>query len=403
MPCASTRSAGCAWTRSQKANSGHPGTPMGVAPVAYTLWQRFLRFDPADPIWPNRDRFVLSEGHASTLLWSLAPPGQGAGGGPRVRGARPACGDAGGPARRSASSTRIARGTRSTAGRAASRRRPGHSGRASRRQSGWPSPALAGGSATTAADTSHLRLRRLRPGRRRLHDGGDLVGGGVARRAPRRSRTCAGSTTPTGSRSRATPTSPSPKTSPSRFIAYGWNVTTVADANDLDCGRPRLPHLQGPSRSGRRLIVVHSHIGYGSPVEDSPKAHGEPFGVDGVRATKRFFGLPEDADFFVPDGVYEAFARGRRRPRGTQARRDLGIHAWPPTGSTHPSWQTSSTACNAVTCLRDWEKALPTFPPDAAGLASRDSSGQVLNAPGPGRALARSAGRRTCRRRPRPV
>ena len=74
----------------QAANSGHPGTPMGIAPVAYTLWQRFLRFDPADPIWPNRDRFVLSEGHASALLWSLLHLTARAGGRPRLRGARPA-------------------------------------------------------------------------------------------------------------------------------------------------------------------------------------------------------------------------------------------------------------------------------------------------------------------------
>ena len=109
-----------------------------------------------------------------------------------------------------------------------------------------------------------------------------------------------------------------------RFIAYGWNVTTVADANDTD-SVARAFHTFRAESERPTLILVHSHIGYGSPVEDSPKAHGEPFGVEGVRATKRFLGLPEDADFYVPDGVYGSFASGVGA-RGRAARQSVGGH-----------------------------------------------------------------------------
>ena len=101
---------------------------------------------------------------------------------------------------------------------------------------------------------------------------------------------------------------------PARFIAYGWNVTTIADANDLSAIR-RAFHTFEAEHERPTLILVHSHIGYGSPVEDSPKAHGEPFGVEGVRETKRFLGMPEDQDFYVPEGIYDWFAGGHRCPR----------------------------------------------------------------------------------------
>ena len=165
----------------QKANSGHPGTPMALAPVAYTLWQRFLRFDPADPIWPNRDRFVLSAGHASMLLYSLLHLDRGAGGRPRLRGRRQAVGLPRATSKASASSTRVRRAIPSTAGPRAWRRPPARSARASPPRSAWRSPRKWQG-ARYGADA--LRLRRLRDRRRRLPDGGRLQRGRLDRRPP---------------------------------------------------------------------------------------------------------------------------------------------------------------------------------------------------------------------------
>jgi transketolase len=162
-----------------------------------------------------------------------------------------------------------------------------------------------------------------------------------------------------------------------RFLAYGWNVTTVADANDTD-SIERALHAFRAEGERPTLIVVHSHIGYGSPVEDSPQAHGKPFGVEGVRATKRFFGLPEDADFYIPDGVYDLFAsgigaRGRAAREAWQAMFERYRTVFPDLADEVERMQRRD--------LPDgWEKALPTFPPDATGIATRESSGQVLNA-----------------------
>jgi transketolase len=162
-----------------------------------------------------------------------------------------------------------------------------------------------------------------------------------------------------------------------RFIAYGWNITTVADANDVEAIERALHTFR--AETGRpTLVVVHSHIGYGSPVEDSPKAHGEPFGAEGVRATKRFLGLPEDADFYVPDGVRETFAAGIGA-RGRAAR-----EAWEATferyRKAHPELADEVERIQRRDLPDGWEEALPVFPPDPKGIATRDSSGQVLNA-----------------------
>ena len=162
-----------------------------------------------------------------------------------------------------------------------------------------------------------------------------------------------------------------------RFLAYGWNVTTVADANDLGAVERAL-HTARAEAGRPTLVVVHSHIGYGSPVEDSPKAHGEPFGPDGVRATKAFLGLPVDRDFHVPDAVYEAFdagfaARGRTAREQWQA--DLERYR-----AVEPDLAAEIDAMQRRELPVGWEAALESFPPDRTGIASRDASGQVLNA-----------------------
>ncbi len=359
----------------QKANSGHPGTPMDIAPVAYTLWQRFLRFDPSDPIWPNRDRFVLSEGHASTLLWSLLHLA-------RVQAVdpdyevldRPAVTLAdletfrqlgsrcpGHPEYRWTSGVEtttgpLGQGVAAAVGMAIAGRWLGE--RYNRDELAvfdFDVYALAGdgcmmeGIASEAASLAgHLRLSNLCW----IYDSNRV--------------TIEGHTGITFTEDVA-----------QRFLAYGWNVTTVADANDIE-SIERALHTFKAERERPTLVVVHSHIGYGSPVEDLPKAHGEPFGVEGVKATKRFFGLPEDADFYIPDGVYDSFgsgvgARGRAARQEWEAMFERYRKAFPDLAGEIDQMQRRDLPGG-------WEEALPAFPPDPMGMATRDSSGQVENA-----------------------
>jgi len=359
----------------QKANSGHPGTPMGVAPVAYTLWQRFLRFDPDDPIWPNRDRFVLSEGHASALLWSLL----------YLAGVRAVDPDyevldrasvsledlktfrqlgsrcPGHPEYRWTSGVEtttgpLGQGVATSVGMAiASRWLAERYNRDEFTMFDFDVYAMAGDgcmmegvSAEAASLAAHLRLANLCW----IYDSNRV--------------TIEGHTDIAFTEDVA-----------ARFIAYGWNITTVADANDTE-SIARALHTFKAEKERPTLVVVHSHIGYGSPVEDSPKAHGEPLGVEGVRAAKRFFGLPEDSDFYVADGVRETFAAGVGA-RGREAR-----EAWEAMFERYrkefPELADEIERIQRRDLPDGWEKALTAFPPDAKGLATRDSSGRVLNA-----------------------
>ncbi|GII28087.1 transketolase [Planotetraspora mira] len=359
----------------QKANSGHPGTPLDIAPVAYTLWQRFLRFDPANPIWPNRDRFVLSEGHASALLWSLlhlsgvraVDPDYEILGRPAVtledlKTFRQLGSHAPGhPEYRLTSGVEtttgpLGQGVATSVGMAIAGRWLG----ARYNRKGFPLfdfdvYALAGDgcmmegvSSEAASLAGHLGLAKLCW----IYDSNRV--------------TIEGRTGITFTEDVA-----------ARFIAYGWNVTTVSDANDLN-QVSRALHAFRAEHERPTLVVVHSHIGYGSPVEDTPKAHGEPLGPDGVRAAKRFFGLPEDADFHVPPEVYECFARGIGE-RGAKAR-----SAWETTlaayRDVHPDLADELDRIQRRELPDGWEEALPVFPADPKGLATRDSSGHVLNA-----------------------
>jgi len=359
----------------QKANSGHPGTPMGIAPVAYTLWQRFLRFDPADPIWPNRDRFVLSEGHASTLLWSLLhltrvqaiDPDYELLGTPAVtlddlksfRQLGSHC--PGHPEYRwtsgvEATTGPLGQGLADSVGMAiGSRWLAARYNRDDATLFDFDVYALAGDgcmmegiSSEAASLAGHLRLSNLCW----IYDSNRV--------------TIEGHTDITFTEDVA-----------ARFIAYGWNVTTVADANDLETVARALHSFRAESERPT-LVLVHSHIGYGSPVEDMPKAHGEPLGVDAVKATKQFLGMPVDADFYIPGGVYDWFADGIGR-RGQTAR-----VAWQARfdayRGAHPELAAEITAMQHRTLPDGWERALPVFLADAKGLATRDSSGQVLNA-----------------------
>jgi transketolase len=348
---------------------------MGVAPVAYTLWQRFLRFDPGDPIWPNRDRFVLSEGHASTLLWSLLHLS-------RVQAVdpdyevqdRPAvtlddlknfrqldsrC--PGHPEYRWTSGVEtttgpLGQGVATSVGMAlAGNWLAARYNRDAFTVFDFDVYALAGdgcmmeGVASEAASLAgHLGLSNLCW----IYDSNRV--------------TIEGHTSISFTEDVA-----------ARFMAYGWNVTTVADANDID-SVARALHSFRAEKQRPTLVLAHSHIGYGSPVEDTPKAHGEPLGVEGVKATKRFLGVPVDAEFHVPDGVYETFASGVG-VRG-QAARDQWQAMFAAYRQSHPDLADEIDRMQRRDLPEGWERALPSFPPDPTGIASRDSSGQVLNA-----------------------
>jgi transketolase len=359
----------------ETASSGHPGTPVGMAPVAYTLWQHFLRFDPSDPIWPNRDRFVLSAGHASALLWSLLFL-------TRVRAVDPEYEILGEPAV-SLDDLKLFRQLGSKC--------PGHP------EYRWTSGVetttgpLGQGVATSvgmAIASQWLGARYNRDGFT-LFDfdvyaqaGDGCMMEGVSSEAAsyaahqRLSNLCwiydsnrvtiEGHTDLTFTEDVA-----------DRFTAYGWNVATVADANDRTEVEQAL-HAFKAEHERPTLVVVHSHIGYGTPVEDTPKAHGEPLGPEGVKEAKRFYGWPEDADFLVPEGVVEHFAEGIGA-RGREAR-----ESWEALFAEYradfPGLADEIERMQRRALPDGWDTGIPSFPADAKGIASRDSSGQVLNA-----------------------
>ncbi|MDN5863774.1 MAG: transketolase [Gammaproteobacteria bacterium] len=359
----------------QAASSGHPGTPLGIAPLTYTLWQRYLRFDPADPIWPNRDRYVLSSGHASALLWSMLHL-------TGVKAVDPDYEIPGDPAV-SLDDLRRFRQLDSKA--------PGHP------EYRWTSGVeattgpLGTGVATSvgmAAASQWLGARYNRDGHT-LFDfdvyaqaGDGCMMEGIASEAASFAAhqrlwnlcwiydsnrvTIEGHTDITFTEDVA-----------ARFVAYGWNVTSVADANDLE-QIARALHDFHAEHERPTLIVARSHIGYGTEVEDTAKAHGEPLGPEGVKAAKRFYGWPEDARFLVPEGVYEHFAEGIGA-RGRKLR-EAWEAAFEEYRAAYPELAEEIERMQRRELPRGWDADLPEFPADENGIASRSSSGEVLNA-----------------------
>jgi len=360
----------------QQANSGHPGTPMGMAPVLYCLWQRFLRFDPEDPIWPNRDRFVLSAGHASMLLYSMlyltgvkaVDPDYEIVGEPSVSlddiktfrqlGSR--C--PGHPEYRWTSGVEtttgpLGQGVATSVGMAIANKwlaarynRPGFDLFTADVYALCGDGCMMEGISNEAASLAgHLQLDNLCW----IYDNNHV--------------TIEGHTNITFRDDVA-----------SRFLSYGWNVERVGDANDLEMLERAFRTFKKTSERPS-LIIVDSHIGYGSPhKEDSPAAHGEPLGAEEVKMTKRFYGWPEDAQFLVPEGVREHFAEGIGR-RG----RDLRI-AWESDFQKYrrqfPTLADEIERMQKRELPDGWDKELPVFTADPKGLASRDASSQVLNA-----------------------
>ena len=360
----------------QKANSGHPGTPMALAPVAYTLWQRFLRFDPAEPIWPNRDRFVLSAGHASMLLYALL----------HLTGVRAVDPDyevlgrqsvtlddiksfrqldskaAGHPEYRWTSGVEtttgpLGQGIATSVGIAlAGKWQAAHFNRPGFELFDYDVYAVAGDgclmegvSHEAASLAGHQRLDNLCW----IYDNNHI--------------TIDGHTEITYDDDVA-----------ARFMGYGWHVMRVGDANDVRLLDRALARFRA-YRDRPTLIVVDSHIGYGSPhKQGTAAAHGEPLGEEEVRETKRVYNWPEQPPFLVPDGVREHFDAGigaRGRELREQWERVLdGYHR------EHESLAHEIGEMQRRELPEGWDAEIPSFEPDEKGIATRKASNAVQNA-----------------------
>ncbi len=359
----------------QQAKSGHPGTPMALAPLVYTIWNRVMRFDPQDPIWPNRDRFVLSNGHASMLLWSLLYLTE-------VQAVNADYEILGQPAVTLDNIRRF---------RQLDSKAPGHP------EYHWTSGVetttgpLGQGIATSvgmAIGQKWLASRYNRPGFDifdydiyALCGDGCMMEGIGAEAASLAGHlgldnlcwvydnnhiTIEGNTRITFTEDIA-----------ARFLGYGWNVLRVGDANDVDRIENSLVIFR--KTAGRpTFIILDSHIGYGAPhKQDTAAAHGEPLGDEEVRLVKLFYGWPEDAQFFVPEGVQEHFAAGIGA-RGEEAR-----HRWAELFGAYrgkyPELATEIDQMQRRELPFGWDRGLPVFPADPKGIAGREASGQVLN------------------------
>lgn len=363
----------------QKANSGHPGTPMALAPMAYCLWREFLRYDPEDPIWPNRDRFVLSNGHASMLLYSLL----------HLAGVRAV----------NAKYERLGELSVTLEDirnfRQLDSKTPGHP------EYHWTSGVetttgpLGQGVATSvgmAMAERWLAEHFNRPGFDMFNynvwvvcGDGDMMEGISGEAASlaghlKLSNLCwiydNNHITIEGDTSLAF--NEDVKT---RFEGYGWNVTHVHDANDLlAISAAYNVFLNTGDRP--TLIILDSHIGFGAPHrQDTREAHGEPLGEDEVRLAKQFYGWPEDAKFLVPEGVREHFREGIAT-RG-HALREAWMKQFEAYEAAHPDLAGQFSRMQHREGPDGYEQYLPSFPADAKGLATRDSSAKVLNAMAP--------------------
>ena len=359
----------------QQAKSGHPGTPMALAPLVYTIWNRVMRFDPQDPIWPNRDRFVLSNGHASMLLWSVLHL-------TRTQAVNADYEILGQPSV-SLDDIRHFRQLGSKA--------PGHP------EYHWVSGVetttgpLGQGVATSVGmgiAEKWLADRYNRPGFGVFNynvyaicGDGCLMEGIASEAASLAGHLCLDNLcwiydnnhiTIEG-KTRITFT----EVVEARFLAYGWNVLRVGDANDLE----RIEHALEIFRKTKdrpTFIVLDSHIGYGSPhKQDTAAAHGEPLGDDEIRLVKKFYGWPEDAKFLVPDGVYEHFA-AEIGARGAEARRKWE-ELFAAYRAKYPEIATEIELMQRRELPAGWDRNLPVFPSDPKGIAGRDASGKMLN------------------------
>jgi len=348
----------------QKARSGHPGLPMGAAAMAYVLWTRFLKHNPANPAWPDRDRFVLSAGHGSMLLYSLLhltgydlplaelqnfrqwgskTPGH------PEHGLTPGVETTTGP---------LGQGFANGVGMAIAERflaarfnRPGHTIVDHYTYAIVSDGDLMEGVAAEAASLAgHLKLGKLIY----LYDDNRI--------------SIEGSTDLAFTEDRAL-----------RFQAYGWHVQQV-DGNDLEAVAKAIRAAQAETERPS-LIIARTIIGYGSPhKQGTAEAHGEPLGEDEVRATKEALGWPPEPAFYIPDEALahfrQALARGQEWEADWQRRFAAYAQAYPDLAA---EWQRLMRG----ELPPDWDADMPTFPPDAKGMATRVASGTVINALAP--------------------
>jgi len=359
----------------QQANSGHPGAPMGLAPVAYSLWQEFLRYDPEDPIWPNRDRFVLSAGHASMLLYATL----------YLTGVRYVNPEGEITKELSVSLDQIKRF------RQLDSRTPGHPESfitTGVETTTGPLGQGAGNSVGMAIAERWLAATYNRPGFEVFNynvyaicGDGDMMEGVASEAASLAGHLKLSNLCWIYDNNRVTLDGPASwsfsEDVMTRFVGYGWNVTRVSDANDLDM-LARAYQIFLNTKDRPTLIVVDSHIGYGSPhKQDSSEAHGEPLGEEEVRLAKKSYGWPEDAKFLVPEGVLEHFREGiGKRGRESRAQWDKLFSQYT---EKFPELADQINRMQRRELPEGWDKNLPTFPPDPKGIATRESGGKVLN------------------------
>ncbi|MGH6876639.1 MAG: transketolase family protein, partial [Rhizomicrobium sp.] len=362
----------------EKANSGHPGTPMALAPLIYTLWQNHLRYDPQNPLWPGRDRFVLSCGHASMLLYSTLHLAQvreiDAQGKPTGRPAVslddiehfrqlgskcPGHPEYGVTTGVELTTGPLGQGIGMSVGLAiASKWRAAHFNKPDFDLFDYRVWAICsdgdlmeGISNEAASIAGHLRLSNLVW----IYDQNHI--------------SIEGATGITFDEDVAT-----------RFQGYGWGVLHVPDANDTAAIDEALS-VAAATKSEPTLIILRSHIAYGAPKkQDTKEAHGEALGADEVRAAKRTYGWPEDRSFYVPDGVKERFAEGigARGAKLFAAWQDLAARY----RDKEPDLARELDQMRSRTLPRNWDAQIENFPADEKGIATRDSGGKVMNAIG---------------------
>ena len=360
----------------EKANSGHPGAPMALAPLAYTLWNRIMRFDPGDPIWPNRDRFVLSNGHASMLLWSILHL-------TRITAVNSSYETVGAPAVTLDEIKRF---------RQLDSKTPGHP------EYHWVSGVeattgpLGQGVATSvgmAIAQRFLAARYNQPGFE-LFDynvyaicgDGCLMEGVSSEAASLAGHLGLGNLCWIYDNNHITIEGDTAiaftENVMARFAAYNWNVLHIADANDI-AGIERVLRALPKGQNRPTLIVLDTHIGYGAPhKQDTGEAHGEPLGAAEAKAAKRNYGWPEDAQFLIPPGVYEDFAGGvgaRGEAAHRQWRDQLVRYR-----RTYPALATEIDQMQRRELPQGWDRELPVFTADQKGVSGRDASGATLNA-----------------------
>ena len=346
----------------QQANSGHPGMPMGAAPMAYVLWTRFLRHNPNHPKWPDRDRFVLSAGHGSALLYSLLyltgydlpieelkrfrQWGSKTPGHPEHR-ETPGVECTTGP---------LGQGFGNGVGMAMAERflaarfnRPGYEIVDHHTYAIVSDGDLMEGVASEAASLAgHLKLGKLIY----LYDNNHI--------------TLAGETGLNFTEDVC-----------KRFEAYGWHVQSIEEGNDIEAISRAITTAQNET-SRPSLLHIRTHIGYGSPhKQDTFEVHGSPLGPEEVIATKKNLGWPIEPTFFIPDEALANFKKGLHRGTQLEEEWEANLESY---GKVYPELRIEWDQWMNSILPKDWDRGIPVFSPDSKGLATRSAGGQVINA-----------------------